>query len=147
VVLVPTKGWDRVTGKALRFAMWLSTDVICVHLTNLEGEEADEDAERVRREWAQDVEAPAREHGVPPPRLVIAQSPYRRFVRPLLREIDRAKAEFPGRLIAVVIPEVVEAHWWELLLHRRKPARLRSALLKREDRRVVVVSVPWYVEE
>ena len=83
----------------------------------------------------------------PPPRLVIAQSPYRRFVRPLLREIDRAKQEFPGRLIAVVVPEVVETRWWELLLHRRKPARLRSALLKRGDRRVVVINVPWYVEE
>jgi hypothetical protein len=147
VVLVPTKGWDRLTGKALRFAMWLSTDVLCVHLTNLSGEEADEDAERVRREWAEDVEAPARRHGVPPPRLVFAQSPYRRFVRPLLREIDRAKQEFPGRLIAVVVPEVVETRWWELLLHRRKPARLRSALLKRGDRRVVVINVPWYVEE
>ena len=83
VVLVPTKGWDRLTGKALRFAMWLSTDVTCVHLSKLGGEEAGEDAERVRREWAEDVEAPARKHGVPPPRLVIAQSPYRRFVRPL----------------------------------------------------------------
>jgi amino acid transporter len=146
VVLVPIKGWDRLTGKALRFAMWLSTDVIAIHLYNLSGDEADEEEERVRREWAQDVEAPAREHHVPPPRLEVVQSPYRRFLPPLLRQIDRLKDEYPDRLIAVVIPEVVERRWWELLLHRRKPARLRSALLKRGDRRVIVVSVPWYVE-
>jgi amino acid transporter len=147
VVLVPTRGWDKLTGKALRFAMWLSTDVIAIHLSNLSGEEAEEDAERVRREWAEDVEAPARRHGVPAPRLVVAQSPYRRFVRPLLEEIDKLHEEFPERLVAVVVPEVVETRWWQFLLHRRKPARLRSALLKRGDHRVVVINVPWYVED
>ena len=147
VVLVPTRGWDKLTGKALRFAMWLSTDVIAIHLSNLSGEEAEEDAERVRREWADDVEEPARRHGVPAPRLVVAQSPYRRFVRPLLEEIDKLHEEFPERLVAVVVPEVVETRWWQFLLHRRKPARLRSALLKRGDHRVVVINVPWYVED
>ena len=68
------------------------------------------------------------------------------FLNPLLREIDRMKAEHPDRLIAVVVPEIIETRWWHLLLHRRKPARLRAALLKREDHRVVVVSVPWYVD-
>ena len=50
-------------------------------------------------------------------------------------------------VIAVVVPEVVELRWWQWLLHRRKAARLRSALLKRGDRKVVVVNVPCYVEE
>lgn len=147
VVLVPLKKWDRLTGKALRFAMWLSTDVFAVHLSNLDGEAAEEEAQRVRKQWEDDVERPAREHGVPVPRLVIAQSPFRRFIPPLLRQIDQFKSDFPGRLVAVVIPEVVEMRWWEWILHRRKPARLRSALIQRGDRRVVVISVPWYVEE
>jgi amino acid transporter len=147
VVLVPTKGWDRLTEKALRFAMWLSTDVVAVHLSNLSGEEAGEEEHRVRREWAEDVQTPAGAHGVPPPKLALVQTPYRSFVRPLLGEIDRLKGEYPDRLIAVVVPEVVETRWWQLLLHRRKPARLRAALLKRGDHRVVVVSVPWYVDD
>jgi amino acid transporter len=147
VVLVPTKGWDRLTGKALRFAMWLSTDVVAVHLSNLSGEEAEEEEHRVRREWTEDVEAPAGRHGVPLPKLRVVQTPYRSFRRPLLSEIDRLKSEYPGRLIAVVIPEVIETRWWHLLLHRRKPARLRAALLKRGDHRVVVVNVPWYLED
>jgi amino acid transporter len=146
IVLVPTKGWDNLTGKALRFAMWLSTDIVAVHLSNLDGEAAEEEAERVKRDWRREVEEPAREHGVPAPRLVIQQSPYRRFIRPLLTQIDRLKQEYPGRAVAVVVPEVVEMKWWEWLLHTRKPARLRSALIKRGDNRVVVISVPWYLE-
>ena len=49
VVLVPVKGWDRPTNKALRFAMWLSPDVIAIHLSNLSGEEASEEDKRLRR--------------------------------------------------------------------------------------------------
>lgn len=146
VVLVPTRGWDVLTAKALRFAMWLSTDVIAVHLTNLNGD-TPEDTDRIRREWAEDVEAPAKAHGVPVPKLVVLPTPYRRFFKPLMREIDVLKAEHPGRLVAVVMPEVVPTRWWQLLLHRRKPARLRSALLKRCDPDVVVVDVPWYIQD
>src|SRR5947209_5220690 len=69
VVLVAAEGWDRLTEKALRFSMWRSTDVIAVHISNLSGEEAAEEDHRVRREWAQDVEAPARAHGVLAPTL------------------------------------------------------------------------------
>jgi amino acid transporter len=147
VVLVPTKGWDRLTGKALRFAMWLSTDIVAVHLSNLDGEAADEEAERLRQAWAKDVAAPAARHGVPAPQLVIAQSPYRRFVPPLLREVDRLKLEHPGRPVAVVIPEVVETSWWKWLLHTQRPGRLRRALRARGDRHVVVITVPWYPED
>jgi hypothetical protein len=50
-------------------------------------------------------------------------------------------------MMAVVIPEVIETRWWHHLMQTRKPARLRAALLKRGDRRVVVVNVPWYVED
>ncbi len=147
VVLIPIRRWDRLTGKALRFAMWLSTDVIGIHLSKLNGEEASEEEERVRAEWAADVEQPAREAGVPQPKLVMVQCPFRQFIQTLLCEIDRLKKEYPDRLMAVVVPEVVEMHWWQLLLHARKPARLRRALIKRGDRRVVVINVPWYVEE
>lgn len=147
VVVVPTKGYNRITAKSLRFAMWLSQDLIALHLDNLEGDEAREQEERVRRQWAQDVEQPAREAGVPPPRLEVIQTPYRRLIRPLLARIDRLKHEYPGRKIAVVVPEVVETHWWQVLLHRRKAARLRKALFKRGDYHVVVISVPWYLRD
>jgi amino acid transporter len=146
VVLVPTKGWDKLTNKAMRFAMWMSQDIEAVHLSNLSGEAAEEEAQRVRGEWEREVEIPAQRHGLPRPKLTLAQTPYRRFIRPLLQHIDRMKKAYPQRVIAVVIPEVVEKKWWEYLLHTRKPARLRKALLKRGDRRVVVITVPWYLD-
>jgi hypothetical protein len=147
IVLVPTRRWDKLTGKALRFSMWLTTDVIAVHLSNLSGEQGQEECERIRREWSQNVEAPAHAHGVPVPRLIVKQSPFRSFLAPLLEEIDHYKASHPDRLIGVVIPELVETRWWQVLLHRRRPARLRTTLLKRGDHRVVVIDVPWYIDE
>jgi amino acid transporter len=147
LVVVPMKQWDRPTEKALRFALWLSTDVIAIHLSNLTGEEAAEDDRNIRETWRRNIEFPARGHGSPTPRLLLAKTPYRRFLNPLLTEIDRLKNEYPNRLIAIVVPEIIETHWWEFLLHRRKAAKLRAALLHRNDHRVIVVDVPWYIED
>jgi hypothetical protein len=102
IVLLPTRGWDQLAEKALRFSMWLSTEVIAVHLSNLSGEEAEEQKRSLREQWQDFVEVPAKKHGVPTPRLRIAQSPYRRFLEPLLAQIDRVKQEHPDRTIAVV---------------------------------------------
>ena len=147
IVLVPIRGWDKLTGKALRFALHLSKDVVAVHLGNLEGDAAEEEAERVRRDWSRYVEAPARAAGVCEPKLVLAQSPYRRFTAPLLREVDRLKKQHPQRPVAVTIPQLVERHWWQTLLHTRRASKLRSALRNRGDSRVVVIEVPWFVED
>ena len=147
VVIVPIKGYNRLTAKALRFAIWLSHDLIAIHCRSVDGDAADEEERRLRWEWVEKVERPAREAGLPPPRLEIVPSPYRQLIDPLLRRIDRLRHEYPGRKVAVVIAEVVETHWWQLLLHRHKAARLRRALIKRGDGNIVVISVPWYFRD
>ena len=147
VAMVPAQGWNRLTEKALRFGMWLADPLIAVHISNLSGEEAEEEEQRVSRQWKQEVELPCERAGVPAPRLRMVQTPFRHFLDPLLRQIDGLKEEYPGRQIAVIVPEVVERHWWEWLLHRRKPNKLIAALRDRCDDRVIVVSVPWYLEE
>ncbi len=147
IVLVPTRGSDRLTDKALRFATLLSNDVIALHLSNLSGEEARGEEERVRRDWTANIEHPAKAHGIPAPTLDFVQARYRSFVEPVLAKIDRLKTEHPDRTCAVVIPEVVETHWWQYLLHSRKPAHLRAALLKRCDHNVIVIEVPWYLDK
>jgi hypothetical protein len=43
------------------------------------------------------------------------------------------------------MPEVVEMHWWQLFPHRRRAARLCSALFERGDKRVVFIAMPWYL--
>ncbi|MDB5410099.1 MAG: putative aminoacid/polyamine transporter, permease protein [Rhodospirillales bacterium] len=147
IVLITTEGWNRLTDKALAFALSLSPDVIAVHLTKLDPDEDEEKDARLRRQWEEDVEAPAREAGLRPPKLVMIQAPYRRFRGPLLNLIERLEAEHPSRTIAVLIPEVVKRHWWQHLLHTHRARRLANSLLHYGGSRLAVMIVPWYLEE
>jgi len=145
VVVVPTRGWNRLTAKALRFAIHISADVIAVHLSNLEGDAARDEAANIRRQWESNVETPARAAAMAPPQLAIVQTPYREFVEPIMGQIDRIKREHPDQLIVVIVGEIIEPHWWQALLHSRRAARLRAALQKRGDARVVVIELPWFM--
>ena len=147
VVLVPIHRWDRLVAKSVRFGMLLSADVIAVHLSNLEGDAAADEASQMRRQWAQRVEGPARGAGVPSPTLELVRTPYREFITPLLERIDEIKGRYPRRLVAVIIPEIVEKHWWQALLHSRRASRLRSALRARQDVRVIVIDLPWFIKD
>ncbi len=147
VVLVPIRGWDRPVAKCVRFGMLLSPDVIAVHLSNLEGDAAQDEASQMRRQWAERVQGPARGAGVSCPTLELVRTPYREFIAPLLNHIDEIKRRYPRRLVAVIIPEIVEKHWWYALLHSRRAAQLRSALRARQDVRVIVIDVPWFIKE
>ncbi len=122
VVVLPVKGWDKLAGKSLRFAMRLSNEVIAVHLANLGGDADNDGPERIQNDWAHDVEAPARTAGLKPPKLVVKETPYRAFVEPLLEELDQIEREYPNRLIAVIVPTLVFRHWWEFFLHTRRAA-------------------------
>ncbi len=147
MVLVPIHRWDRLVAKSLRFGMLLSPDVIAVHLSNLDGDAAEGEALNMRRQWAEMVERPAKSAGVAPPTLELVRTPFREFITPLLEHIDKITARYPHRLIAVIIPEIVEKHWWHMLLHGRRAARLRSALRARQDARVIVVDLPWFIRD
>jgi hypothetical protein len=147
-ILVAMQEWNRLTDKALSFALRLSPDVMAVHLSSLEGPDRHEHERRLSTKWADDVEEPARRlHHPHPPRLLFLNAPYRRIHTPLLKLIKRLESENPGRMIAVLIPEVVEHHWWEYLLHTHRARRLRSALLEYGGPQVVIVTVPWHFRE
>ena len=66
---------------------------------------------------------------------------------PLLELIRKVKRDYPDRLIGVLLPGVVKEHWWQYLLHTHRALRLRSALLRYGGSQVIVISVPWYLEE
>src|SRR2546423_14789944 len=83
VVIVPIREWNRLAERAVRYALRLSSEVIAVHLTRLEGPDGEEDAERLRRRWEDGGERPARAARPEPARLVQTPSPYRRIVAPL----------------------------------------------------------------
>ncbi len=148
LVLLPIERWDNLARRAVMFAVSLSPDVTALHVTETEGPDCPAEGEaaaraRLRAEWERCVAAPARQAGLPPPALRIEPSPYRSLLGPLLRQILAWRSEQPGRMIAVMLPVLVEARWWEVLLHTHRERRLRRALLRDAGPGVMVVAVPW----
>jgi hypothetical protein len=133
VVVVPIKRWDNLTAKALRFGTSISSNVIAVHVVIDKGR-----ADALRADWSKHVNESS-------PQLVLLPSPYRRLFSPLVRYVDKLRQEHRG-MIAVILPDLVEGSWWQYLLHTHRADVLRSLLLMRGHQRVVVISVPWYLE-
>jgi hypothetical protein len=78
---------------------------------------------------------------------VLLEAHYRRMAGPLLKFIAATEKSNRERLIAVLIPHLVKEHWWQYLLHGHRARRLRAELLRYGGSRVVVITVPWYLEE
>ena len=145
-VLVMTKEWNRLTDRALSLAMEISPDVMAVHLAALEGTDVTEQERKLRGQWAKNVEDSAIAAGAAhPPRLVFLSAPFRRIHAPLLKLISDLEYKDPERTIAVLIPELVERHWWEYLLSNQRARQLRNAVLEYGGPQVVVIAVPWHL--
>jgi amino acid transporter len=142
IVIIPIYGWDRVAERAVRFGLLLSDEVTAIHVS------ADkDDPQRLRELWAEKVEKPAKAAHLAIPRLEIISSPYRRISQPILDFVQETRQKDPDRLIAVILPELVEPHWYEYVLHNLHAARLRASIFLQRDRRTVVISTPWYLRE
>jgi hypothetical protein len=139
--------WNAITAKALHFAMSLSADVLAVHLTALEGPDGDENEAGLRRDWQRNVVAPAKQAGLPAPKLVVLRSEYREFLAPLQKIVADMEHEFTDRAIAVLVPEVVKVKWWDYLLFTYRARQLQAALMREAGPRVVVIEVPWRIVE
>jgi hypothetical protein len=143
LALIPIVAWSRLTEKAVRYGLMIAPEVIAIHLTRLEGPDAEEHNGRLRRQWRQFVEMPAQKAGLPAPKLLLSPSPYRSFVGHLLRRIGEVRAQSGGRPIVVVIPELIKEHWWDYLLVSRRAHRLREALVRHGGPDLAVAIVPW----
>lgn len=139
LVVVPVKHLDRVTEKALRFALSISSEVHAVQIRSGEMVIEEFDAS-----WRVMVEAPLREAGLPAPSLVILWSEYRQLVDPLLRYIRRVSRQNPDRFVAVLVPELIERRWYHYLLHSHTATLLKMMVLFRGGPQVVVINAPWY---
>jgi amino acid transporter len=146
VIVVPLERWDRMAHRAVRLAARLSPDVVALHLTDLEGPDAEEHETRLRGEWVRFVERPAASAGLPPPHLVIEPSPYRSLLAPLLREAASLRKRCPGRPVIVVLSELAGGRWWEAMLHTRRSQRLRTQILREGGTDISVLLVPWQLE-
>src|SRR5208283_5326636 len=78
IALIPIDRWSAISEKALRFAWSISEDIRFLHV-NI-GEEAGD----LVKNWPQLVEKPAKNAGLPIPKLIVLDSPYRFIVRPIV---------------------------------------------------------------
>jgi hypothetical protein len=140
IVIVPIQDWGKIAANALEFALRLSTDIIAVHVAR-----EDEDS-HLQREWGRLAEAPVRRAGIAPPKLVVLPSPYRLVALPICDYVLKVEAENPGRQIAVIVPELVERHWYHYPLHNKRAEILKWFILLKGNERIVLINVPWYVK-
>ena len=139
IVLLPLDSWSQVSEKALRFAWTLSKEIQVLHV------HAGEETKSLCRQWGDLVEKPAREAGLPLPKLVVLDSPYRFIVKPIVEYAIQQQVVNPDRNIAVLVPELVESHWYHYLLHNNRPEAIRALLLFNGNTRITVVSIPYHL--
>ena len=141
IVVLPIDRWSRITEKALSFALGMSCDIRCLHV------QTSGEADDISQEWERDVAAPLRAAGKCVPQLDILQSPFRYVLAPLVEYILKVEKESSFTKVCVLVPELVVRHWWENLLHNRRADMLKFILLMRGNRRIVIINIPWYLEE
>ena len=146
VALVPIARWDRLSRKAVEYALRVSPCVTALHVTKLDGPEADDHAQVLQREWQECVQEPLQRAGLASPELKLVASPYRSITGPLLAAVQENGARFPGRPVMIVLPELVEGRWWGYLMHTHRERRLRARLLRYGGPQITVVSVPWQLQ-
>jgi amino acid transporter len=139
LVVIPMAKWDRITEKALRFALLLSKEIKVVHV------HSEDEPDAMRPCWEEMVAAPLRAEGMQEPELVAIPSSFRFIIAPLMDYILKLEQEHPDRKVAVLLPELVVKHWWEYALHGQRVQLLKLLLLLRAKQRVIVVNIPWYL--
>jgi amino acid transporter len=141
IVVVPVEHWSRIVKQALEFASRLSPEIIAVHV------DPGDHSEFLHMDWERYVEQPFRAAGVEPPKLILLPSPYRFVIVPIVQYILKLAEKHPDRRIVVVIPELVEDHWYEYFLHNQRARLLEWTLLVRGNQRIFTVNSPYYISE
>jgi len=130
VCLVPIADLNSLALQSLAMARSISNNVIAVHICDDEDHIA-----KMRALWE------VWGNHVP---LEILESPYRSFIRPLLRYIDAIDKQRNDDTLVIVLPELVATRWWHQLLHNQTALRLKAQLLFRPG--TVVISVPYHLQ-
>ena len=140
IVIVPIQGWGKIAQRALQFALTLSPDIHALHVAT------EDETNALRDEWSRVVVAPLQQAGRKPPDLVTLPSPYRLILKPVLDFVLQTEKDNPGRQIAVIVPELVEQHWYHYALHNQRAEILKAFLLLHGSERIVLINVPWYIK-
>jgi amino acid transporter len=142
IVVVPVQSWSKLTSRGLRFALELSNDVRAIHILT-----QDSTICELTAVWEELVGGPARAAGLPVPQLILRKSTYRQFFAPLIDYVEHLRDGHTDCDIVVIVPDLVVTRWYHAFLHNNRGAVLRALLRIRGGPRVVVVNVPFYVDE
>ncbi|MBV8135501.1 MAG: APC family permease [Deltaproteobacteria bacterium] len=141
LVVVPIDRWSRVSRRAMRFAVTMSDEIHALHV------ECERHTTSLRRDWLEFVQEPARRANRPVPELVVLKSPYRFIIKPVVERILELEREHPDRMIAVLLPELVEQHWLHYFLHNQRPEMIAMRLMRSGKQRIMIVNVPWHLPD
>ncbi len=140
IVIVPIQSWSSISQRAMQFALTLSPEIHALHVGT------EEETNALRDNWKRLVAEPVAQAGGTPPTLVNLASPYRLIIKPILDYVLDMEAKNPGRQIAVIVPELVERHWYHYPLHNQRAELLKALLLVKGSRNIVLINVPWYIK-
>jgi amino acid transporter len=141
VAVVPVDTVNALVHRALQTAYGISRRIHVVHVKH-ENSPSD-----FVSEWDCSVRGSIESAGLPQPELVVLESPYRKVISPILDYIWALERENPGDTVAVLIPQLIETHWYYSFLHNQRATILRNILLLKGQNRIVIVNVPWKIEE
>jgi amino acid transporter len=141
IAVIPIMNLNSLAEKALQIAYSLSEEVSVVHI---ERENSQRD---FRQEWEEQIQPAISRANLPLPHLEVIESPYRHVVAPTMDYIWRLERDNPDRTIAVLIPQLIESHWYYSFLHNQRAAILRTVLLMKGMNRIVIVNVPWHIQK
>jgi len=140
IVIVPIQSWSLISQRAMEFALTLSPEIHAVHVGT------EEETNALQDNWNRLVAQPVAQAGGTPPNLVNLASPFRLIIKPILDYVLDMELNNPGRQIAVIVPELVERHWYHYPLHNQRAELLKALLLVKGSRNIVLINVPWYIK-
>ena len=102
--------WNQLAQNTMALALSLSPRVPGVYLSQLAGPDTGEELRQLHRAMARDVADPARYSDFEPPELIVVAARYRVIHQPVLQVVRHLEEEFPGRAVAMLMPEPVKQH-------------------------------------
>src|SRR5258707_374501 len=140
IAVVPLDHLNTVSARALQAAFAVTKKV---HVVHVEHEDGDQD---FAADWDKYVKPSIRKSRLPEPDVVVLKSPYRKVVAPTLNYIWNLERENPDSSIVVLIPQLVESHWYYSFLHNQRASILRTVLLLKGRNRILIMNVPWHLK-
>ena len=139
IAVVPLDHINSVSARALQAAFAVTKKVHVVHV------EHEDEGQDFAADWDKYVKPAIRGSGLPAPEVVVLKSPYRKVVAPTLNYIWSLERQNPDSSIVVLLPRLVESHWYYSFLHNQRAAILQTVLLLKGRNRILIMNVPWHL--